>query len=147
MNDLSEKNGLEAEIHMETVLLQQGEVEKHLFEEKGKVLYMNDSYYIRYEETSEEHPPIPVTVKISADGTVSLIRRGETTTRLRFDIDKWTQSNYRLPTGVVSIRVKTNDVKISYYDRPLAGRVAVDYSLYLGEEKLGDYQVRLRYTT
>lgn len=146
MTELPKSNGLPAEIRMETLLIQQGEMEQHLFEEKGKVLYMNDSYYIRYEEHTEG-TTIPVTVKVGADGVVSVIRRGEITTRLRFDIDQWTQSNYPLPTGTIPIRIKTTDLKISYYDRPLAGRVAVDYSLYVGEEKLGDYQLRLRYTT
>lgn len=146
MNSSQTKKGLPAEIQMETLLMQNNEVERHVFEEMGKVLYLNDCYYIRYEESYEDHS-VPVTVKLSADGIVSVIRRGETTTRLRFDVDQWTETNYRLPTGILPIQVRTKELKISYYDRPFAGRVVVQYGLYLGEEKLGDYQMRLRFTT
>lgn len=146
MNDVQNSKGLPAEIEMETILIQQNEVERHLFEETGKILYMNDCYYIRYEETYEAQK-VPVTVKVAADGVVSIIRRGETTTRLRFDLDAWTETNYRLPTGILPIRVRTKELKVSYYDRPFAGRVVVQYALYAGEEKMGDYQMRLRFTT
>ena len=146
MKPSQEAKGIPAEIKMETILFQQNDVERHLFEEMGKVLYMNDCYYIRYEETYADHS-VPVTVKLAADGVVSVIRSGETTTRLRFDADEWTQTNYRMPTGIVPIRIQTSNLKISYYDRPFAGRVAVDYALYIGTEKLGDYQLRLRFTT
>ncbi len=143
---LPESKGIPAEIKMQTVLVQDGEVEKHLFEEKGRLLHMNGSYYIRYEETSGE-TPVPVIVKVTPDGKVSLIRQGETTTRLRFDIDKRTQSGYQVPTGMIQIQIETTDLKISYYDRPFSGRVFVDYALYLGEQKLGEYQIRLHFTT
>ena len=146
MAAIPESKGIPAEIRMETVVIQEGDVQKHLFEEKGKILYMNHCYYIRYEETTD-NKQIPVTVKITPDGKVSLIRQGETTTRLRFDIDRWTETRYTFPTGMLKIRIKTTDLKISYYDRPFSGRVAVDYLLYVGEEKLGEHQIRLHFTT
>lgn len=141
-----EAKGIPVEITMETVLKQQGSTERHLFEEMGKLIYMNDSHYIRYEETYDQQT-VPVTVKLAADGVVSLIRRGDTTTRLRFDADEWTQTNYHLPQGILPVRVSTTQLEVSYYDQPFSGKVAVNYSLYVGEEKLGDYQLRLNFTT
>lgn len=139
-------SGLPAEIVMETSNEQNGEVHRHAFEESGRIVYMNHSYYIRYEETSEEET-VPVTVKINPDGIVNLIRQGEQATRLTFDSEKPTQTQYKTPTGIMQIRIETNDLKVSYYDRPFAGRVSVNYELYLGEQQLGTYQIRLRFTT
>lgn len=139
-------NGLPAEIVMQTSYEQGGQNYNHVFEEKGRVVYMNHSYYIRYEEKNDEGT-VPVTIKINPAGTVDLIRRGNHTTRLTFDNDKITQTKYQTPAGIMPLKVETENVKISYYDRPFAGRVAVDYGLYVGEQTLGTYQMRLRFTT
>lgn len=140
------KKGLPVEIHMETTHSQDGEVNHHQFEETGRLVEMNGCYYIRYEETHEEGN-IPVTVKMEADGVVTVIRRGELTTRLRFDVDRPTGTQYRTPVGNLPIRIETGDVRISYYDQPFSGRVQVDYTLNLGDQQLGAYHLRLRFTT
>ncbi|MDN6294065.1 DUF1934 domain-containing protein [Alkalibacterium gilvum] len=140
------KNGLPAEIKMETSYVQNGESHHHSFEEPGRVVYMNNSYYIRFEEANEEGT-IPVTMKINPDGVVQLIRRGEQTTRLVFDSTQETEANYRTPAGIIPMTVKTDDIRVSYYDRPFAGRIYVDYSLLVNQQKLGDYHIRLRFTT
>lgn len=139
-------NGVPAEVIMETTSKQNDDYNQHLFEDSGRVVYMNDSYYIRYEEDSNNEN-IPVTIKISPDGKVNLIRQGTPSTRLNFDSEKETMTQYKTPAGIMQIRVVTNDLKISYYDQPFAGRIHVDYSLYLGEQSLGDFKIRLRFTT
>jgi len=141
------KNGLPAEIKMETSYVQNGETHQHSFEENGRVVYMNNSYYIRFEE-AHELETIPVTIKLNPDGIVQLIRRGvEQTTRLVFNSDLDTESNYRTPAGIIPLRVTTNDLRVSYYDRPFAGRVWVDYTLSANKQILGEYQIRLHFTT
>lgn len=140
------KNGLPAEIKMETSYVQNGETHHHSFEEKGRVVYMNSSYYIRFEE-AHELGTVPVTIKINPDGVVQLIRRGEQTTRFVFDSDQETESNYRTPAGIIPLTVTTDDIRVSYYDRPFAGRIWVDYSLSANQQKIGDYHIRLRFTT
>ncbi|GEK90135.1 Uncharacterized beta-barrel protein YwiB, DUF1934 family [Alkalibacterium putridalgicola] len=140
------KNGLPAEIKMETSYVQNGETHHHSFEENGRVVYMNSSYYIRFEE-AHELGTVPVTIKINPDGVVQLIRRGEQTTRFVFDSDQETESNYRTPAGIIPLTVTTDDIRVSYYDRPFAGRIWVDYSLSANQQKIGDYHIRLRFTT
>lgn len=139
-------NGLPAEIVMETSYEQNGENHRHVFEESGRIVYMNHSYYIRYEESTNGET-VPVTIKINPDGIVHLNRQGEQATRLTFDSENHTQTQYKTPAGIMQIRVETTDLKVSYYDRPFAGRVFVGYSLYLGQQQLGTYQIRLRFTT
>ncbi|WP_080145730.1 DUF1934 domain-containing protein [Marinilactibacillus piezotolerans] len=140
-------NGMPAEIVMNSSFVQNGETHHHKFEEKGRIVYMNNSYYIRYEEKHPGEPDVPVTVKINPNGTVNLIRRGEFLTRLTFNSEEKTETQYKTPAGIMPIRIETEDLKISYYDRPFAGRVSVNYELYFDEELLGSYQIRLRFTT
>lgn len=140
------KNGLPAEIKMETSYVQNGETHHHSFEESGRVVYMNSSYYIRFEE-AHDLEVIPVTIKINPDGVVQLIRRGEQTTRLVFNSDQDTETNYNTAAGIIPLRVTTHDLRVSYYDRPFAGRIWVDYTLSANQQKLGEYQIRLRFTT
>lgn len=107
---------------------------------------MNNSYYIRFEETQGEST-VPVTVKINPDGVVNLIRNGERTMRLTFNSDRHTETNYVTPAGIIPMQVLTDDLRVSYYDRPFSGRVYIDYKLHTNGQKLGEYQIRLRFTT
>ncbi|SFK39969.1 Uncharacterized beta-barrel protein YwiB, DUF1934 family [Marinilactibacillus piezotolerans] len=140
-------NGMPAEVIMETSYVQNEETHHHVFEEQGRVIYMNNSYYIRYEENYPNEPAVPVTVKINPDGVVNLIRRGENKTRLTFSSDQITETQYKTPMGIMPIHIETQSLKISYYDRPFAGRIAVNYKLHFNGEVLGSYQIRLRFTT
>ncbi|API90252.1 hypothetical protein BKP56_04665 [Marinilactibacillus sp. 15R] len=140
-------NGMPAEVIMETSYVQNEETHHHVFEEQGRVIYMNNSYYIRYEENYPNEPAVPVTVKINPDGVVNLIRRGENKTRLTFSSDQITETQYKTPMGIMPIHIETQNLKISYYDRPFAGRIAVNYKLHFNGEVLGSYQIRLRFTT
>ncbi|OJF92913.1 DUF1934 domain-containing protein [Alkalibacterium sp. 20] len=140
------KNGLPAEIKMETSYVQNGETHHHSIEENGRVVYMNSSYYIRFEE-AHDLKAIPVTIKINPEGVVQLIRRGEQTTRFVFNSEQDTETNYHTAAGIMPLRVTTTDLRVSYYDRPFAGRIWVDYTLSANQQKLGDYQIRLRFTT
>ncbi|WP_251006098.1 DUF1934 domain-containing protein [Carnobacterium sp. ISL-102] len=141
--DLSK--GRAAQIHLETIISQGNETEKHVFDEAGKVVQMNSSYYIRFQETYEAGV-IPVTVKIDPSGIVTLTRKGETTTRMRFDKGERFETLYHTPQGEVKIETMTKNMQISYTDEPFSGRVYIEYDLFLGKEKLGDYKLQLLFT-
>ena len=40
----------------------------------------------------------------------------------------------------------TKDLQISYTDKPFSGSVSIEYDLFLGKEKLGDYKLQLLFT-
>ena len=141
--DLSK--GRVAQVHLETIISQGNETEKHVFDEVGKVVQMNSSYYIRFQETYETGV-VPVTVKIDPAGIVTLTRKGETTTRMRFDKGERFETLYRTPQGTVNIETMTKDLQISYTDKPFSGSVSIEYDLFLGKEKLGDYKLQLLFT-
>lgn len=145
MKQLDLSKGRAAQIHLETIISQGDETEKHVFDETGKVVQMNSSYYIRFQETYESGV-VPVTVKIDPSGIVTLTRKGETTTRMRFDKGESFETLYRTPQGTISIETMTKNMEISYTDNPFSGRVYIEYDLFLGKEKLGDYKLQLLFT-
>ncbi|MFL2133249.1 DUF1934 domain-containing protein [Desemzia sp. FAM 24101] len=138
--------GMPAKIHVETAITQNNDTEKFFFDEKGKVVQMGGSYYIRYEENYEEQGRIPVTFKIEPNGIVTLTRKGEMTTRLKFEQGKSYETLYRTPQGGVYVDTVTRQLQISYTDNPFSGKVFIGYDLFMGKEKLGEYNLQLLFT-
>lgn len=141
--DLSK--GMPARIQMEMIISQGGATENYVFDETGKVVQMNGAYYVRYQETYD-NVEIPVTVKLDAAGVVTIIRRGETTTRLRFDKGERYETHYQTPQGLIVMETVTRQLQISYTEQPFSGRLQLEYDLYLGQEKLGEYKLQLLFT-
>ena len=146
MSDDKLTKGLPARIILETTIVQEGEVFKHSFDEMGRIVLMNDNYYIRY-EAEQDGEQIATLIKLQPDGTVNLTRHGTNKTRLVFDDNTHTYTNYPTPSGIMPLRVETNRLEIGYGDQPFAGEVEVDYVIYLKDQLLGTYQLRLRFTT
>ncbi|WP_034553048.1 DUF1934 domain-containing protein [Carnobacterium funditum] len=141
--DLSK--GMPAKVEIKTTVSQGGSTESFVFNEMGKVVYMNGSYYIRYQETYDEIE-IPVTFKLDATGAVTLIRRGETTTRMRFEQGERYKTSYQTPQGVITMETVTHELQISYREQPFSGELQLEYDLYLGQEKLGEHKLQLLFT-
>lgn len=138
--------GMEARIILETIIHQEDEVFKNSFDEMGRIVLMNDNYYLRFEENAGE-TKVPTLIKISPDGNVHITRHTENKTRLEFNEEEHTYTSYQTPAGTMSLRVKTNRIDLSYQNTPFAGDIEIDYVIYTGDSPLGSYQMRLRFTT
>lgn len=138
--------GMPARIILETIIHQEEEVFKNSFDEMGRIVLMNDNYYLRFEEIDGE-TKTPTLIKISPDGNVNITRHTENKTILEFDEEEHTYTNYQTPAGIMNLRVKTNRIDLSYQNTPFAGDIEIDYVLYAGDSPLGSYQIRLRFTT
>lgn len=138
-------NGLPARVILETTIVQEGEVYKHSFDEMGRVVSMNDNYYIRFTESEGEEAA--TLIKIEPEGIINITRHGEQKTRMTFNDEEHTYTNYITPTGIMEMLIETNRLNISYTERPFAGEVEVDYVIKLEGYLLGTYQLRLRFTT
>lgn len=143
---MNTKNGTPVQIQLQTEVFQNNQKEEHFFDVLGKFVKMGSTLYLRYEEEMEGEPAIPVTIKIEADGTVQLIRAAAQRTRLKFNYQEKNYSNYRTPYGMMEIHTFTTNMHVSLKDQPIAGEVAIDYELFAGEEKLGVYHLRLKFT-
>lgn len=138
--------GLPARVILETTIVQEEEVYKHSFDEMGRIVEMNEKYYIRFTEGKEDEK-VSTLIKLLPDGTMHLTRHGEQTTRLQFNDSKYTYTNYATPAGIMQLRVETNKLNVVYNATPFAGDIEVDYVIYVGDNPLGSYQLRLRFTT
>lgn len=138
--------GMDARIILETTIYQEDEVLKNSFDEMGRIVLMNDNYYLRFEETDGK-TKVPTLIKISPDGNVNITRHTENKTRLEFNEEEHTYTSYHTPAGTMRLRVKTNRIDLSYQNLPFAGDIAIDYAIYTGDSPLGSYQIRLRFTT
>lgn len=145
---MKSKNGTPVQIQLQTEIFQNNEKDEHFFESIGQLVQMGTTLYLRYEEAPQETDgkAVPVTIKIEADGTVQLIRAAEKRTRLKFNYQEKNYTHYRTPYGMMEIYTFTNNMRVTLKDQPLSGEVSIDYDLYAGEEKLGVYHLRLKFT-
>lgn len=138
--------GLPARIILETTIVQEEEVFKNSFDEMGRIVRMNNNYYLRFKESKEEDG-VATLIKIEPEGVVHITRHTENKTRLIFDQDQITSTNYHTPAGIMQMQIKTNRISTVYSDAPFAGDIEIDYVIYMDEQPLGTYQIRLRFTT
>lgn len=142
--DLSQ--GKTVQVKMKTQILQNGEIYNHLTEEMGRLVELNGHYYIRYEEAAKDEN-YSVTVKITKDGEVHLIRQGKPATRMNFSLNKATEFSYHTPAGMMAMQVDTSRLEFSLKNQPFAGEVFIDYQINTPHQKIGDYKLHLRFTT
>ena len=114
--------GKEARIILETIIVQENEVFRNTFDEMGRIVSMNDNYYLRFVETDEENE-IPTVIKITPEGNISITRHAENKTRLEFNEEEYTYTNYHTPAGLIKMRVKTKRIDSTYQQSPFAGNI------------------------
>ncbi|MDN6161823.1 MAG: DUF1934 domain-containing protein [Atopostipes sp.] len=146
MTDRKLTKGKVARIILETIIVQEGEVFRNTFDEMGRIVFMNDNYYLRFVEEDGDKK-IPTMIKIFPEGNVNITRHSEYKTHLKFNEEKDTLTNYETPAGVMKMQVKTDRIDLSYQHSPFAGDIEIDYFIYTDEIELGSYQLRLRFTT
>ncbi|MFC6182614.1 DUF1934 domain-containing protein [Lactiplantibacillus daowaiensis] len=145
MDDLT--TGVPVAIHLETQAVQDGEAANYALDVDGQLVQMGDAFYLRYQEVSDDHPePIPVTIKLAANGDVVLTRSAENRLRLHFANGKRVQARYRTPMGILPVETVTPLLQVRLRERPFSGEVNINYQLYAGEQRIGDYKLRLQFT-
>lgn len=140
--------GTPISINLRTKVKQNGEEQDFYFDLKGQMVKIGDTLYIRYQEIQKENKnPVPVTIKLMPNGYVQLIRSDEMRMRLNFGFKERLETIYRTPYGILQIETFTKELLISLKDRPTAGNVRIDYDLFMGIEKVGEYYLTLDFTT
>ncbi|BDZ29930.1 DUF1934 domain-containing protein [Lactiplantibacillus sp. WILCCON 0030] len=145
MDDLT--TGVPVAIHLETQATQDGDTANYALDVDGQLVQMGDAFYLRYKEVSDATTePIPVTIKLAANGDVVLTRSAENRLRLHFSNGKRIQARYRTPMGVLPVETVTPMLQVRLRERPFSGAVNIDYELYAGEQLIGQYKLRLQFT-
>ncbi len=144
---MEERKSIPVMIKLKTEVFQENEFKEFFLEEEGQIVRIGEVLYIRYNELLDGvDNKVSVTMKILADGSVQLIRAGEVRMKLKFDYQKYNETNYQTPFGNMIIRTFTNNIRVSLKDRPYSGQVTIDYDLYGGEETIGVYHLELNFT-
>ncbi|GCF92212.1 hypothetical protein NRIC_01030 [Enterococcus florum] len=139
--------GIPAKINLQTRVTQHNETEDFVFDVYGQIVKINGTIYIRYKEVQPDGQEVPVTMKITPDSQIQLIRSGEMRMRMKFAYLKKIETSYKTPYGMFMITTNTTNLHVSLRDRPFSGVVTLDYELYMGQEKVGDYHLELKFTT
>lgn len=139
-------SGIPVEIKVNTWMLQAEQEETFEFIEMGQAFKMGETLYLRYHETTDDGQKIPVTMKIQADGDVQLRRHAENDLRLVFSPQTKQATKYRTPMGLMDIATMTQRLDFEFFEKPFAGKVAIDYQLLTDEEVVGQHKIRLQFT-
>lgn len=141
---MSLKEGMPIEFQLETLVKQEGEQESFLYEGMGQIVEMGNWLYLRYVEAETA---VPVTLKLSREGKMTIIRRAEQASRMTFDAEAKGMATVPTPAGLMEIETVTHEMLLEFKEKPFAGKVSLRYELQLNEQKLGDYRIKLQFTT
>ncbi|GLB47223.1 hypothetical protein WR164_12020 [Philodulcilactobacillus myokoensis] len=144
----TESPGTPVEIHLETHITQNDNVSSYVFDLNGQVIKMGNAVYIRYmEDDNKNGHPVPVTMKINNEGNIRLTRSGENKMQMYFAEGKRIEARYRTPYGILPIETETPNLNVQYRDLPFRGNIKIDYNLLVGAKLLGQYKIRLQFTS
>ncbi|MCC7667014.1 DUF1934 domain-containing protein [Liquorilactobacillus satsumensis] len=139
-------NGTPVLIYLKTRHNQDGETVEYEKEFQGQIFQMGSSLYLRYNEETDEQST--VTFKVFENGNVQLTRKNEDLRmQLFFGDNRRISATYRTPYGDIPIETVTPDLTVRLSEAPLAGKINIDYLLYSGGQLLGEYKIRLHFTT
>lgn len=140
-------SGKQAEIKMQSIQTSDGEVSRYNVNEMGQLVYVNGSYYLRFNHEDEEAgETINTTIKFDEEDNVTIIRAGSHQTRMRFDVEKKTTMRYPTPAGTFLIDIDTRRVELQYKNRPFSGQIKLEYQLTTEGQTLGNYNVTIQFT-
>lgn len=140
------ENPIPVKIQLKTVVEQEGQIQQFTFDEVGELASLNGAHYLRYHETSSQEGSVPVTIKFSDDGTITLSRNASSRLRVTFDHRRDHETHYQTAYGMIKMTVKTTKL-LSQLNLPTGiGNVAVDYELSNQGQLLGKYQIRLQFS-
>ncbi|MGY3778472.1 DUF1934 domain-containing protein [Isobaculum melis] len=137
------KNGQQVTLQLQTEVTQDGKTDYHQFKGVATFVKMAHSYYLRY----EEEVGTMVTLKVTDESQVTILRKGQTETKLRFDLATAYPSEFVTPQGKFQLETTTQEMSVLIDEALPKGEIQVIYQLFMGEEKLGDYKLQLHFSS
>jgi len=146
MDDLS--TSIPVGIHLTTHTVQDGQSSDYALDVEGQIVQIGETIYLRYQEpdSEDEDGNVPVTIKFLPNGDVTLTRNGTNRLRMHFSAGKRIRATYRTPYGLIPVETVTPRLRVGFHQRPFGGSASIDYLLYVGEQLLGNYEIRLQFT-
>ncbi len=105
-----------------------GETDKMNYSTEGKLYKKSGKFYISYPEGELlGREKCSTTLKVAPDGIVTMLRSGETNTRMVFEKGRCHMSCYETPFGSLTVSVTANDIMINMDEN--GGNLDIDYNL------------------
>ncbi|CUH93848.1 DUF1934 domain-containing protein [Herbinix luporum] len=102
-------------------------------------------HIIRYKEPENEENKASInTIKISS-GQVEMIKKGENSTHMVFDLSKQTYSSYDTPYGSLNFQINTSRINIEEKVREI--NIHMEYTLSLNDSHISDNQLIIKVTS
>ena len=127
-------NNTNARLTLHTTQEVMGEVQTSLVNEDAFFSKKGDKYYIMYRERDENGLSENKVSLIVSEDVVTVTRSGSINARLVYKEDEKTETNYRMPYGVLNVEVYTR--KIEFLEKSNGFHLMLDYDISIGEEKL-----------
>ncbi len=132
------------ELNMET--LQAGEITHTKIVEPGKFTKIGKSMYLRFDESLDNNDKASILVKVGDDGEIHLKRVAKSTnlaSLLYFTHKKHNSGHLQTEYGVLPLGTFTNDSVVEVINKPLSGKINIDYDLIYDNNIVGNYKFRL----
>lgn len=139
-------NGETVAIHLTTKVEQEGQVATFNFDLTGQLVKIGATLYLRYTEITDEGTEEPVTIKLSPDGQVQIMRGRQLRTRLQFAYQEKLTTTYNTPYGNLAVTTFTHDLHLSLHDQPVSGSLLLEYDLFSGTQQMGHYFLMLEFS-
>lgn len=141
-----ENNGIDVNVELDMEVHQAGEITHTKISEPGKFIQMGNSVYLRFNEKLENDETATILVKVAEDGEIHLKRVADSTklaSLLYFTHNKNNTGHLQTEYGVMPLQTFTNDSQVEILNKPLSGKINIDYNLIYGNNIVGNYKFRL----
>jgi len=131
-------------IHLSTVITNDEEKEEFELVLFGEYFEKGGSVYLKYTEVQEEGT-VRTIVKMSGEEAV-ILRNGAVKSRLVFDKNHPMSGSYDSPYGTLLLNTITRNMdRYTYSEKPLNGRLALTYDLFMQGKFLGIYSLTITF--
>jgi len=143
LEDSADKKRM-VKIRLSTVIENEGEKEEFELVLFGEYFKKGGSIYLKYTEV-QEAGTIRTIVKISDENAV-ILRNGAVKARLAFDKNHPMSGSYESPYGTLLLNTITRKMdRYTYSEKPLNGRFALTYDLFIQGKFLGIYSLTITF--
>lgn len=127
-------NNTNAELTLHSRQIVRGEEQSSITHENAQWHQKNGKTYIRYEEHDETGFSENKVCLILSDEEIVVTRTGAINARLVYREKEKTESNYRVPYGILNVEVYTKKIEVEAKEERLS--IRMDYDISIGGEQL-----------
>lgn len=141
-----ENNSLDVNVELNMEVTQAGELTHTRIAEPGLLTRVGNSTYLRFNEKLDNNGLAKILVKIADNGEIHLKRVAENTklaSLLYFTNQDHNSGHLQTEYGTMPLQTFTKNSEVEILDRPLSGKINIDYDLIYDNNIVGNYKFRL----